>query len=94
MPKNETGNPRALFQVLPEDYAVTFSGVIDCRTLTHILAECHFFRETMDPEEMAQRNMGLRILRNLGAIRPENYLKITAALIKIALDGRIEEKGA
>lgn len=88
MTQRKTTGTAKKYDITQDDYAITFQSPIDHRTLAHILYECHFFREVDTPEETAQRNMGVRILRNLGAMHPENYLKITAALVHIGHESR------
>jgi len=67
-----------------EDYLAAFSTVPGRKVLGHILYEGHVFEECLTDEEVHERNFAVRLLRNLGAIRPDNIPLMAEALIRAA----------
>ena len=76
--------PEPRYDITPQDYLAAFSSGAGRRVLRHLLYEGHFFEETLDEVEIAERNFVTRILRNLGAITPQNTMRITEALLNAA----------
>jgi len=70
------------FICTPEDYRRTFASPSGRRVLHHLLIK--FFQEADDDEERLERNLTLRILRNMGVIQSVTIKAISEAMINIA----------
>ena len=74
------------FDVTKQDYQTVFASVSGQRVLAHLLVEYHFFQEIETPEEVAERNVLIRLLRNAGVLQQKNAGLLAQKLIDI---GRI-----
>ena len=63
-----------------EDFKVVFSGDIGTKVLNAILADLHFYGETITEEDRILQNAAKRILYRLGFYKDGNDLKITKFL--------------
>lgn len=72
------------YSVTPQDYLATFSSSSGARVLTHLLAEFGFFEEADTEEERIQRNIMIRLLRNMGVFQKKNFQVIAGAFVNIA----------
>ena len=74
------------FDVTKQDYQTMFASISGQRVLAHLLVEYHFFQEIETPEEIAERNVLIRLLRNAGVLQQKNAGLLVQKLIDI---GRI-----
>ena len=67
----------------PVDYMLMFSSVAGQRVLAHLLYEHHVFEEITDEEEMARRNVIVRMLGRAGIFREDNMPLLARALLEV-----------
>ena len=71
------------YSVTKEDYQNILSTVSGQRVLAHLLAEYHFFQEIETIDEIAERNMLIRFLRNAGILEQKNAILLAQKLIDV-----------
>jgi len=59
------------------------------KVLTDFLLSNYFFHEAPDDGARIRRNMAVKVLTDMGALRKETVYFITAALVRIAVDNPI-----
>ena len=67
----------------PIDYMLMFSSSSGQRFLAHLLYEHHVFEEITDPEEMARRNVVVRMLGRAGIFKEANMPLLARALLEV-----------
>ena len=75
----------------PVDYMLMFSTVVGQRVLAHMLFEHHVFEEITDPEEMARRNVVVRMLARAGIFKEANMPLLAKALLEVGKLGGTKE---
>lgn len=70
--------------ISPNDYVLMFSGVPGRKVLAHLLMEHHLFDEITDQEEMARRNVLVRMLNRAGILTHDNMPLLARALLEVA----------
>lgn len=65
------------------DYMLMFSSVAGQRVLAHMLYEHHVFEEITDEEEMARRNVVVRMLARAGIFKEDNMPLLAKALLEV-----------
>ena len=90
--KKQFGAEGKKANIAPDDYMLTFSGDRGLRVLAHMLYEHHVFEEISpeDGDDMARRNVVVRILGAAGVFREENMLHLARAFMAIAKLNRKE----
>ena len=71
----------------PMDYLLMFSSDRGTRVLAHILYEHHVFEEITDPEEIARRNVAIRMLTKAGILKEDTMLLLAKALLEVGKMG-------
>jgi len=67
----------------PVDYIIMFSTAAGQRVLAHLLYEHHVFEEVTDEEEIARRNVIVRMLTKAGILKESNMLLLARALLEV-----------
>ena len=67
----------------PVDYMLMFSSAAGQRVLAHLLYEHHVFEEVTDPEEIARRNVVVRMLGRAGIFKEANMPLLAKALLEV-----------
>jgi len=67
----------------PVDYMIMFSTAAGQRVLAHLLYEHHVFEEIIDEEEMARRNVVVRMLGKAGIFKESNMPLLARALLEV-----------
>lgn len=67
----------------PVDYMIMFSSAAGQRVLAHLLYEHHVFEEITDEEEMARRNVVVRMLGKAGIFKESNMPLLARALLEV-----------
>lgn len=68
---------------LAQKYMATFNTVVGRQVLEHMLAELHFFDETVGEEEEIKRNYARRLLAIMGVWRPVNAEEIVSGILNV-----------
>lgn len=68
---------------LAQLYMATFNTVVGRQVLEHMLAELHFFDETVGEVEEIRRNYARRLLAIMGVWRPVNAEQIVNRIMTI-----------
>ena len=72
------------YAITRQDYQNLLASTSGQKVLAHFLMEYHFFEEIETPEEIVERNMLIRFLRNAGVLKQENVLLLAQKLINIS----------
>lgn len=71
----------------PVDYRLMFDSSHGQKVLAHLLYEMHFIEEIETPEEMARRNVLVRMLHHAGIFREKNLKLLATKLLEVARIG-------
>lgn len=77
------------YDITGVDYRLMFEGSHGTKVLTHLLYEMHFCEEVESPEEVARRNVLVRMLHHAGILTEENLKLLADKLLEV---GRLSNK--
>lgn len=76
------------YDIDSDDYRLMLDSSHGQKVLAHLLLENHFVEEIETPEEMARRNVLVRILHHAGILTEKNIKLLSQKLLEVGRIGR------